>query len=179
MTQQAAKLKALMKARREDGEEEHSLPRKIVESELYDTKPTARFLLNQIAVMAMKNEEANYPEDAPKFYPDGVTPWEKTGWCWLSQHKLGLRVGITEGQVLRLVKDFREKGIILQRKWYDDHGTPHGEYKIVESVVDAFQRPSQNYGVERPKRYREGSRKATPGSFSSTNQPKKRHELDE
>ena len=171
------KLKAMMKARREEGEEK-SLPRKIVESELYDNKPTSRFLLNQIAVMAMPNEDANYPKDAPKFYPDGVTPWEKTGWCWLSQHKLGLRVGVTEGQVHRLIKGFRKDGVILQRDWYDDHGTPHAEYKVVESVVDAFQRPSQDRDVERPKRYKH-PRPATKGSFSSTNQPGKKGNSDD
>jgi hypothetical protein len=146
-------LKAMMKARREEGEEEHSLPRKIVESELYDGKPTARFLLNQIAVMSMKDENANYPEDAPKYYPDGVTPWEKTGWCWLSQHTLALRVGLlSERQVIRLIDQFKEAGVVLTREWIDDHMTPHTEYKVVESVVDAFQRPSQKRGVDRPVR---------------------------
>ena len=140
------KLKAMMKARREAGEEEHSLPRKIMESELYDGKPTARSLLNQLAVMAMKTEADSYPKDAPKFYPDGVTPWEKTGWCWMSQFKLGLRVGISERHVTRLVGQFKGDGVVLTREWFDDHMTPHTEYKVVESVVDAFQRPSSRPG---------------------------------
>jgi hypothetical protein len=145
-------LKAMMKKRREDAEEEHSLPRKVVESELFDGKPTARFLLNQLAVMSMKNEDASYPKDAPKVYPDGVTKWEKTGWCWLSQHSLALRVGISERQVIRLIHQFKELGVVLTREWIDDHYTPHTEYKVVEEVVDAFQRPSQKRGVKRPTR---------------------------
>ena len=140
-----------MKARREDGEEEHSLPRKIMESELYDGKPTARFLLNQLAVMSMKSEADSYPVDAPKTYKDG-TPWLKTGWCWMSQHKLALRVGVSESQVFRLLKGFKADGVILTREWIDDHATPHTEYMVVESVVDAFQRPSQERGVKRPPR---------------------------
>jgi hypothetical protein len=145
------KLKAMMKARREEGEEEHSLPRKIVESELFDGKPTARFLLNQLAVMAMKSEADSYPADAPKHYPDG-TPWLQTGWCWMSQHKLSLRVGISERQVIRLLQQFKEVGVILTREWIDDHATPHTEYMVVEPIVDAFQRPSQDRGVKRPTR---------------------------
>lgn len=145
------KLKAMMKARREEGEEEHSLPRKIVESELYDHNATARFLLNQLAVMAMKDENTSYPADAPKHYPDGK-PWEKTGWCWLSQHRLALRIGKSERQVLRLLQQFKEDGVILTREWIDDHATPHTEYKLVESVVDEFQRPSHERGVKRPPR---------------------------
>jgi hypothetical protein len=140
------KLKALMKTRKEAGEEEKSLARKIVESELYDWNSTARFLLNQLAVMAMPDENANYPDDAPAAYKA-----DKTGWCWLSQFRLSLRVGKSESQIHRLLKQFKKDGVILTREWFDDHMTPHEEYKVVESVVDAFQRPSQNRGVERPK----------------------------
>src|ERR1700730_800852 len=178
MTQQAVskakELKAMMKKRREEGEEEHSLPRKIVESELFDGKPTARFLLNQLAVMAMKNENASYPKDAPKFYPDGVTPWEKTGWCWLSQHSLALRIGISERQVIRLIQQFKELGVILTREWIDDHYTPHTEYMVVESVVDAFQRPSQKRGVKRPKHAnRDYKTYANKGGFKKGYDPRR------
>jgi hypothetical protein len=137
------KLKALKKAA---GIEDRSLARKIAESSLYDWKPTARFLLTQLAALAMPDEDAAYPEDAP----DSCKA-DKTWWCWMSQFKLGLRVGISESQAHNLLKKLKEDGVILTRTWLDDHNTPHTEYKVVESVVDAFQRPSQNRGVERPK----------------------------
>jgi hypothetical protein len=158
------KLKALKKAA---GLDERSLPQKVAESELYDQKPTARYLLNQIAVMAMK-EDSNYPEDAPEEY-QGVN---KVGWCWLSQFKLGLRVGISKSQVSRWIQQYRNDGVIFYRDWYDDNGYHHAEYKVVESVVDAHQRPSQDEDVERPSRYKT-KRGANAGSFSAKNQPKK------
>ena len=139
------KLKEVMKAKAAAGEEK-SLARKIVESSLYDWNPTARFLLNQIAVMRM-TEESNYPEDAPdKFRAD------KVDWCWLSQHSLALRVGVCEDSVHKLIKRFRKDEVIFYREWIDDHGTHHAEYKINEAKLDANQRPSQKRGVERPKR---------------------------
>jgi len=161
--QKAAKHKEIKKAA---GIEDRSLARKVVESELYDQKPTARFLLNQIAVMAM-DDDSNYPEDAPEEYQQ-----DKVGWCWLAQYKLGLRVGISESQAHRWIKRFKKDGVILYRDWYDEHGVHHAEYKVVESVVDAHQRPSQDREVERPSRYKT-KRGATAGSFSATNQPKK------
>jgi len=162
--EKAERIKALKKAA---GIEDRSLPRKVVESELYDHKPTARFLLNQIAVMAM-DEDSNYPEDAPEKYQGA----NKVGWCWLSQAKLGLRVGISESQAHRLIMQFKEHGVILYRDWRDEYGTLHAEYKVVESVVDAHQRPSQDSDVKRPSRYA-SKRGANKGSFSTANQPKK------
>src|SRR5271155_921599 len=106
------KLKAIMKAA---GKEEKSLARKVAESSLYDGKPTARFLLNQLAVMAMKNENAEYPDDAPDSFKA-----DKTGWCWMSQFKLALRVGNSEPQTHRLLKGFKEDGVIITREWIDD-----------------------------------------------------------
>jgi hypothetical protein len=143
MTISKEKLNALKKAA---GIEDRSLARKIAESSLYDWKPPARFLLTQIAVLAMADEDANYPVDAPDHFKA-----DKIGWCWMSQFRLSLRVGNSESQVHRLIKKFKEDGVILVRTWKDDHGTPHDEYQVVESVVDAFQRPNQNRGVERPK----------------------------
>jgi hypothetical protein len=136
------KFKAAMKAA---GKEEKSLARKIAESSLYDWKPPARFLLTQIAVLSMSDEDDNYPEDAPDDFKE-----DKIGWCWMSQYKLSLRVGNSESQTHRLIHKFKTDGVLTIRTWIDDHGTPHDEYKIAESVVDAFQRPNQNRGVERP-----------------------------
>lgn len=137
------KLKAIIKAA---GKEEKSLARKIAESSLYDWNATARFLLTQLAVLAM-DEDDNYPDDAPEEFKA-----DKVGWCWMSQFKLSLRVGKSESQIHRLLKKFREDGVILYRDWHDDNMTLHAEYKVVESVVDAFQRPTQNRGVKRPAR---------------------------
>jgi hypothetical protein len=162
------KLKAIKKAA---GIEDRSLARKIAESSLYDWNSTARFLLTQLAVLAM-DEDDNYPEDAPDDFQA-----DKEGWCWMSQFKLALRVGRSESQVQKLLDKFKEDGVILRREWRDDYGTLHSEYKIVESVLDGFQRPSQKRGVERPPRYKK-KRHANKGSFSFDNQPG-RNEDDE
>ena len=142
MTINKEKIKAIIKAA---GKEEKSLARRIAESSLYDWNSTARFLLTQIAVLSMSDKDDNYPDDAPPEFKE-----DKIGWCWMSQFKLCLRVGKSESQIHRLLKRFKADGVILVRTWLDDHNTPHDEYKIVESVVDAFQRPNQNRGVERP-----------------------------
>lgn len=146
---------------------EKSLPRKILESSLYDGQPVARFLLNQLAVLAM-DENSEYPKDSP--YTD-----EKEGWCWMSQWQMSLRLGTdSHGRTMRnWVERFRKDGVVLYRDWYDDHGTHHAEYKVVEEVVDAFQRPKGKEAQleSRPSRYKEGSRKANGTSFSAKNQP--------
>jgi len=146
---------------------DRSPSRLISESDRYDQKPAARALLIQIALMRM-DEDSKYPEDAPQEFKD-----DKIGWCWLSQFKLGLRVGISESQVHRWIKQFRKDGAIHYRDWRDDNGTLHAEYKINLDYFIAHQRPSQSRDVERPERYAEGTRKATPGSFSTENQPKR------
>jgi hypothetical protein len=140
----AEKVKAAMKAA---GLEKKSLARKIAESSLYDWSSTARFLLTQIAVLAMTDEEDNYPEDAPEEFKQ-----DKIGWCWMAQYKLALRIGKSESQAQRLIARFKKDGVTKIRQWRDDNNTLHDEYQIVESVVDAFQRPSQRRDVERPPR---------------------------
>lgn len=166
-TTKVAPAKAIEAAKEKNDLSSRSVSRKVCESELYDRVPAARFLLNQIAVMAMSDEKDNYPEDAPLEYQE-----DKIGWCWLAQYRLGLRVGLSESQAHRWIQQFREDGVILYRDWYDDHGVHHAEYKVVESVVDAHQRPSQDKDVVRPKRYKT-KRGANATSFSAKVQPKR------
>ena len=147
---------------------ERSLARKITDSSLYDGKPVARFLLVQLAVLAMK-EDSEYPADAPANFKA-----DKEGWCWMGQQALSLKLGTdSDGRTVRnWIARFVEDGVILPRDWKDDNGTPHAEYKVLEEVVDAFQRPTKKKDAleARPKRYNE-PRKPNAGSFSTANQP--------
>jgi hypothetical protein len=151
-----AKAKELMAQTPEmfKSQEPHSLARKITDSDLYDWNATARFLLTQIAVLAMPNEDASYPDDAPDRCKN-----DKTGWCWMSQKRLALKIGKSLSTVEKLIAQFRKDGVINYRDWRDDNKTLHAEYRIVEEVLDAHQRPSQRYDDERPSRYKDGSRK--------------------
>jgi hypothetical protein len=85
----AEKAERIQELKKAAGIEEHSLARKITDSDLYDWNATARFLLTQIAVLAMK-EDSDYPDDAPQKFKD-----DKVGWCWMSQKKLALKIGDT------------------------------------------------------------------------------------
>src|SRR5271167_4180001 len=98
------KIKAIMKPA---GKEEKSLARKVAESSLYDGSATARFLLTQLVVLAMDKDD-KYPEDAPDSFQA-----DKEGWCWMSQFRLSLRVGVSESQIHRLLKEFKEDGVTL------------------------------------------------------------------
>ncbi len=149
--EKAERIKELKKA---VGIEEKSLARKITDSDLYDWNATARFLLTQIAVLAMPNEDASYPDDAPDRCKN-----DKTGWCWMSQKRLALKIGKSLSTVEKLIAQFRKDGVINYRDWRDDNKTLHAEYRIVEEVLDANQRPSQRYDDHRPSRYKDGSRK--------------------
>lgn len=147
---------------------ERTLARKITDSSLYDGKPVARFLLVQLAVLAMK-EDSEYPDEAPeKFKAD------KVGWCWMGQQGLSLKLGTdSDGRTVRnWIAQFRQDDMIAYREWKDENGTPHSEYKVLEEVVDAFQRPAKKKDAlaARPKRYKE-PRKPNAGSFSTANQP--------
>jgi hypothetical protein len=93
--EKAERIKELKKAA---GIEEHSLARKITDSDLYDRNATARFLLTQIAVLAMK-EDSDYPDDAPQKFKD-----DKVGWCWMSQKKLALKIGKSLSTVEKLIR---------------------------------------------------------------------------
>lgn len=80
------KLKVLKKAA---GIEDRSLARKIAETSLYDWNSTARFLLTQLAVLAM-DEDDNYPEDAPDDFKA-----DKEGWCWTSSSSPSVWAGLS------------------------------------------------------------------------------------
>ena len=150
----------------EKNDEDKSLGWRITDSDWYDWNSSARFLLTQIHVLGMKSEDSNYPNDAPPEYKA-----DKIGWCWLSQARLGLKIGKSESQVQRLITMFRKDEVIFYRSWHDENMTLHSEYKINEAMIDAHQRPSQKPDVKRPPRTKE-PRKPNVGSFSATNQPK-------
>jgi hypothetical protein len=176
--EKAERIKELKKAAGLD-EEFHSVTRKIMESRLYDWNPTARLLLTQIAVLAMKSEDDTYPDDAPDDFQA-----DKIGWCWMSQFKLGLRVGCDEQTIGRWIDRFREDGVILKREWRDDNMTRHSEYKIVESILDANQRPSQKRETcDRPPRYKSRPKSTQPrtakGTFANAKQRGVMEEDDE
>jgi len=164
-----AKAKELMAQNPEmfKSQEPHSLARKITDSDLYDWNATARFLLTQIAVLAMK-EDSDYPDDAPQSFKD-----DKVGWCWMSQPKLALKIGKSLSTVEKLIARFIKDGVILPREWKDENQTPHAEYKVVEKMLDAHQRPNQRYDQDRPKRYSKsragsatGQRRNSRGKFT-------------
>jgi hypothetical protein len=150
--------------------EDKSLGRKIMESYAYDNSPTARLILNQLTALRM-DEDSRYPKDSP--YKN-----DKEGWCWMAQWELSLRCGLdSDGRTFRWwIARFRNDGSVLYREWWDDNGTHHAEYKVVEKFFDAFQRPDSKEEAlaTRPGRYREGSRKGkkNSGMFSKSNQPK-------
>jgi hypothetical protein len=155
---------------------ERSLSRLIAESDVYDFKPTARSLLREIAMMTMDGSEYDvYPGDAPPSHKA-----DRKGWCWMSQWRLGLRVGISESQINRLIDMFHEHGVLEKRYWHDSRGALHAEYKLNRDVFISHQRPSQTEDVERPSRY--SKERPKKGWFSSTNQPKRDNpaaEMDE
>jgi hypothetical protein len=152
--------------------EDKPLQRLIAESSLYDWNPTARLILNQLAALRM-DENSRYPKDAPTHYPDG-RPWEKIDWCWMAQWELSLRCGLdSKGRTFRWwIERFREDGTVLVRKWEDDNGTKHTEYKVVGEAFMAFQRPENRDAAlaSRPPYYKR-ERGANKGSFSTANQP--------
>jgi hypothetical protein len=159
--EQAARL------RKQRAKKESSLSIKIMESNLYDWNPTARFLLLVIAQTQVTNEDAYFPEDCPDEYKN-----DRLGWCWMSQWRLALRVGISEPQVRRWIKRFEDDDVIQVRVWKDDNKADHNLSRVNESVVEAHQRPSQTKDVERSSRYKK-KRGANRGSFTSTNQPRR------
>jgi hypothetical protein len=145
---------------------ESSLIIKIMESDLYDWNPTARYLLVTLAFGQRTNEEAYVPEDMPDHFKTDML-----GWCDMAQWRLMLRVGVSESQINRWIATFKEDKVIRYRSWIDDNNAVHAMYQINESVVAERQRSEQSADVERPKRYKK-KRGANKGSFSATHQPK-------
>lgn len=158
------KQEKLARLKKSVAKKENSLVIQIMESDLYDRNPGARFLLVAIAYSQRTNENAYVPPDCP--YKDDML-----GWCDLSQWKLALRVGKSDSQVFRDIKRFRADGVVQARGWTDDNGTDHLMYRIVPEVVREHQRPAQKKTVERPSRYK--SKAPNRGRFSSENQPQK------
>ena len=148
----------LAKARKQFGKQDKSLPILIQESDLYDWNHTARMILLVIALGQRTNEDAYVPEDMPDSYKDDML-----GWCDMSQWRLSIRVGVTEDWVQKLLRRFREEGVIERRTWEDDNHTNHAMYRVIEKTVKDHQRPSQKPDVERPPRYK--TKHTTPGAF--------------
>jgi len=123
-----------------------SVPIKIMESDLYDWNPTARSVLICIAYSQRTNEDAYFPEDCPYEKDDML------GWCDMSQWRIALRVGISQSQVSKYINRFEEDQVLDVRRWEDSNKAKHDMYRIVESTVDAHQRPEQSETVERPPR---------------------------
>jgi hypothetical protein len=100
-------------------------------------------------MMSMSGDEFDtYPADMPDEYIA-----DRKGWCWMSQWRLALRVGISESQVQRLIAQFVKDGVLLPpRYWEAEHHVIHAQYKIDRKVLIANQRPSQTKDVVRPKR---------------------------
>jgi len=84
-----------------------------------------------------------------------------------------LKIGKSLSTVEKLIARFIKDGVILPREWKDENQTPHAEYKVVEKMLDAHQRPNQRYDQDRPKRYSKsragsatGQRRNSRGKFT-------------
>lgn len=95
------------------------------------------------------------------------------GWCDMSQWRLAQRVGVTEDHMGRMLRTLESKGFIEKEGWTDpDTRKLHCRYRVVPEMIATNQRKEHSRRAARNLRYAPGSRKATPGSFSKTNQPK-------
>jgi DNA mismatch repair ATPase MutS len=158
------KAKRLMKER---GLVKHSLPIRIMESELFDFDPTARMTMLIIALGQRKEKE-----DYSDTWIQEDCPWtaeEMVGWCDFSQWRLSQRVGTTEHNLQRVIEKLEAKGVILIETWLDSNNARHNRYKIVEDKIDANQRPEHTKDVKRPGRYKKKA--SSRGRFTSENQP--------
>jgi hypothetical protein len=155
-------LARLKKAR---AKKENSLIIQIMESDLYDYNPGARFLLVILAHGTRVNEDAHIPKDMPQYMKDDKC----LGWCDQAQWRLAIRCGKSESQIQRDIKRFRKDGVVLARGWTDSNKAEHLMYKIVEDVVKEHKRPEQKKDVERPSRYK--TKNPNRGRFGKKNQP--------
>lgn len=144
---------------------ENSLVIQIMESDLYDYNPGARFLLVVIALGTRSNPDAYLPDDMPDYMKEDKC----IGWCDMAQWRLALRVGKSESQIQRDIKRFRKDGVIQARGWTDENEAEHLMYRIVPEVIAAHKRPSQKKDVVRPPRYKK--KNPNRGHFSKKNQP--------
>jgi hypothetical protein len=159
------KQEQLARLKKAHAKKENSLVIQIMESDLYDWNPSARFLLVAIAYSQRTNEDAYVPPDCP--YKDDML-----GWCDQAQWRLAIRCGKSESQVFKDIKMFRKDGVVQARGWTDDNGTDHLMYRIVPEVVSEHQRPEQKKTVVRPTRYK--TRNPKRGWFSTKNQPNRK-----
>lgn len=145
-------------------------PMLVLESQLYDQNPGRRMTLLVLA-LGTRNTATN--EDGTKKWVQEDCPWsieEMIGWCDFAQWRIALRVGKSEPQVQRDIKQFEQDSVISIRRWTDDNGTNHDMYQLNIPVLQKNQRPEQTKNVERPKRYKTPN--PNRGWFSKTNQPK-------
>lgn len=143
-----------------------SLPILVMESDLYDWNPGARFLLLVIALGRRTNPDAKIPAACP------MTAIEALGWCDMAEWRLALRVGKSESQIQRDITMFEENGVINVKRWRDAKGKMHNMYWVDEAVIVEHKRPSQTSDVKRPSRYKtEHKPKPHKGLFSKKHQP--------
>lgn len=136
---------AVMQMKKAMAKKDMSISIKIQQSDLYDWSPGQRYLLDTVSRLQVNDLEAYYPEDSPYL-------GDQVGWCWMAQWRLALRVGLSESQVQKDIQRFEDDGVIEVREWEDSNNARHAEYRVIESVIDARQRPEQKRGVGRPKR---------------------------
>jgi hypothetical protein len=143
-----------------------SLPIQLMESDLYDWNPGARYLLMIIALGLRTNENAYIPDDMPDEYKADKC----LGWCDMSQGRLAVRCGKSESQVQKDIAMFRKDGVVQARCWIDSNKAQHLMYRIVGDVVKDHKRPSQDANDPlRPRRYKTPN--SNRGHFSKQNQP--------
>ena len=162
------KQERLARLKKAAGISDKTLPMLVMDSDVCDHNPTARMLLLCLALGTRSKADGWVPEDMPDEIKEDIV-----GWCDRSQWKLALRVGCCESTIQKLVTKLEKMGAIKIRRWVDDNEAEHALYKINREYFEAHQRPDfkRKKDVERPGRYKDGSRKANKGSFSKKNQP--------
>lgn len=146
-----------------------SLSIKVQEMERYDWNPAMRYLL-LILVLGTRRSKENYSDT---WVQDGC-PWtaeEMVGWCDFSQWRLAGRVGLTTDHVNRMLSQLEEDGLIEKEMWEDEVAhSKHCRYRVIETTVEANQRPEWSPTMKRGSRYKV-KRGANKGSFTKANQP--------
>jgi hypothetical protein len=168
---QETKLEKVARLRRSENRKVMSEFIRIGTSDLYDGQPGVRATLREVAFLQVNDENAEYPEKAPQSFKD-----TRVGWCYASQAYIGLRVGLTEGQIQRNIQTFIEDKVIDVRSYIDSDGWHHNEYHVLEQVVTDRQRPENiKEALEnRPKRNkRDYKNYNNKGAFKPGNKARK------